>query len=212
MNFQHAPLRINSTLPDPKIEPQGMMKPYLGPQYDSEKIADNQEDEEFAQSYEYLRAFPVLSLLGAEFTVQRDSELSTGLLRLLNSRLPGIGFEEADVSPMTLRKYHFIHVSVPAPIDQATRQPMALEIYASLKNMLAPEGSYEKRLSLILKEKDIFPILEYKAEAFPDIWQDNGFRIEGYILHELVAQMTLEITKAVYSNIQYPNISGTFYL
>ena len=212
MNFQHAPLRINSTLPDPKIEPQGMMKPYLGPQYDSEKIADNQEDEEFAQSYEYLRAFPVLPLLGAEFTVQRDSELSTGLLRLLNSRLPGIGFEEADVSPMTLRKYHFIHVSVPAPIDQATRQPMALEIYASLKNMRAPEGSYEQRLSLILKEKDIFPILEYKAEAFPDIWQDNGFRIEGYMLHELVAQMTLEITKAVYSNIQYPNISGTFYL
>jgi hypothetical protein len=212
VNFQHAPLRINSTLPDPKIEPLGMMKPYLGPQHNSEKIADNQEDEEFAQSHEYLRAFPVLPLLGAEVTVQRDSELSTGLLRLLNSRLSGIGFEEADVSPMILRKYHFIHVSVPAPIDQATRQPMALEIYASLKNMRAPEGSYEHGLSLLLREKDIPPILEYKAEAFPDVWQDDGFRIEGYMLHELAAQMTFAITQAVYSNIQYPNISGTFYL
>jgi len=89
---------------------------------------------------------------------------------------------------------------------------MALEIYASLKNMRAPEGSYEHRLSLLLREKDIPPILEYKAEAFPDVWQDDGFRIEGYMLHELAAQMTFEITQAVYSNIRYPNISGAFYL
>jgi hypothetical protein len=211
MKFHEPPLRIETSLPYPTIQPQGIMKLYLGPQYDSKKIADNQEFEDEIKGYEYLRAFPVLPLLGTEFTIKKDSELISGLLQVMNSRLPHIGFEEVDANPMVLRKYHFVHASAPAPIDEATGQPMGMEIKASLKKIKAIRGSYEHRLFELLKKGGPSSVFQFMDNAFP-AREDNGFHMPGYMLHELIAEMTLSIYEAVYSNIRFPNISGGFYL
>lgn len=212
MIFQKPPLRIDFTLLDPQIEPEGLMKPYLGPQYNSEQIAANQQFEEDTIGSKYLRAFPVLPLLEAEFTVSRDSELSLSLCNLLNQKLPPIEFEEIEVNPLVLRKYHFIHTSVLAPIDEATGQPMAIEIFAYFMDLRAPEGSYEQKLFELLNKGDHFAIFPFKEQAFEEKIIDNVFHMPGYMEHELVAEMTLKITEAVYSNKLLPNITGGFYL
>jgi len=213
MIFQEPPLRIDFTLTDPAIQPEGLMKPYLGSQYDSMKIAEaNQEFEEDTTGYRYLRAFPVSPLIGAEFKVKGDTELASGLRDLLNQILLPIEFEKVEVNPLVLRKYHFIHTSVPAPPDVATSQPMAIEIYAYLVDLKAPVGSYEHELFDLLKKGDPIPVFEFKESMFSISKKDNDFHIPGYMKHELVGIMTLRISEAVYSNIMHPNITGGFYL
>ena len=157
MVFAEPPLEVNFTLNNPQIPPEGLMKPFLGEQFDSQKIADNQEMEEFAKGYKYLRAFPFVPLRGAEFSVEKDSELDSSLRDLLNQKLAPIVFEQIDVGTGPVRKYYFVHTSNPALMDEATGQPMAIEIYAYLREFYTNDnsGPYERELEILfVRAKD----------------------------------------------------------
>ena len=187
------------------------MKPFLGEQLDSREIADNQDLEEFANGYEYLRVFPVVPLLGAEFCVERDSELGSSLRDLLNRKLEPIVFDQIEVETRPLRKYYFIHTSIGAPADEATGQPMAIEIYAYLKDFYANDesGPYEQELAMLFRgakeANEPFLLLGHRIRPRYFEKKEHG---QAYTRHELVAHMRFQISEAVYSNILYPNING----
>ena len=171
--------------------------------------------------------------------MKRDSELSTQLCDLMNRKLPPIEFENVEVNPLVLRRYLFIHTSVAAPVDEATRQPMAIEIYAYPRDFNAPAGSYEQQFYDLYKERDLFAIHDLRKNTFPveakvdpslrklinhELIKQNYKELDEaarrlysigsgdeYLGHELIAEMTLQIYEAVYSNIMFPNISGGIY-
>ena len=214
MVFTEPPFEVDFTLEDMTMAPAGLMKPFIGEQLDSREIADNQDVEEFTKGYEYLRVFPVVPLLQAEFSVERDSELDSSLLDLLNRKLAPIVFEQVEVGTRPLRKYFFIHTSIGAPVDEATGQPMAIEIYAFLKEFCANDysGPYEKELSKLFRrakvENEPFLLLGHRIRPKYFEKKDRG---HAYTKHELVAHMAFQISEAVYANILYPNISGGMY-
>ena len=214
MIFTEPPFEVDFTLDNSTMAPEGLMKPFLGEQLNSQDIADNQDLEEFAKGYEYLRVFPIVALLGAEFSVERDSELNSSLRELLNQKLAPIVFEQIEVGTRALRKFYFIHTSIGAPVDEATGQPMAIEIYAYLKEFCATgeSGPYERELSRLFRrakdENEPFLLLGHRLRLKYFEKKDHG---HAYIRHELVAHMRFQISEAAYSNILYPNIKGDFY-
>ena len=211
MIFTKPPFEVDFTLDNTLMAPEGSMKPFLGEQIDSQEIADNQDLEEFAKGYEYLRVFPVVPLLGADFSVERDSELSSSLRDLLNWKLAPIVFEQIEVGTRPLRKYYFIHTSIGAPVDEATGQPMAIEIYAYLKEFCSNDesGPYERELAALFRRaedaNEPFLLLGHRIRPKYFEKKEHG---HAYTKHELVAHMRFQISEAVYSNILYPNING----
>ena len=214
MIFTVPPFEVDFTLDNATTAPEGLMKPFLGEQLDSQEIADNQDLEEFAKGYEYLRVFPILPLWGAEFSVERDSELDSSIRELLNRKLAPIVFERIEVGTRPLRKYYFIHTSIGAPADEATGQPMAIEIYAYLKEFRANDesGPYEQELAALFRrakaEDEPFLLLGHRSRHKYFEKKEHG---HAYVKHELVAHMRFQISEAVYSNILYPNINGDIF-
>lgn len=214
MIFTEPPFEVDFTLDNSTMAPEGLMKPFLGEQLDSQDIADKQDLEEFAKGYEYLRVFPIIPLMGAEFSIERDSELNSSLHELLNRRLAPIVFERIEVETRPLRKYYFIHTSIGAPADEATGQPMAIELYAYLKEFCANDesGPYEQELAALFRRaedaNEPFLLLGHRIRHKYFEKKDHG---HAYTKHELVAHMRFQISEAVYSNILYPNINGDIF-
>lgn len=129
-----------------QIRPTGAMAAHLGRQYTVAELDD--EDKIMEEDRRFLplvRAYEVSPLLGATFTIRNAQEIGAALGRLLEEKLPGIGWQLKDQWLPAFAKYQLVHTSLAAPPDLATGQAMALEIYGqlwSVDGMLlnTPEG------------------------------------------------------------------------
>ncbi len=207
--MKHAVLDVKDLPPlsDWHIKPEGRMTKYIGPQLNSSTIAANNAEyssEEQLTKYMDLQAFEVLPLKGQSFTVDTDEKLSQGLESLLFTLLPGIDWTEIDVSPRPVRKYNILHTSIPAPENEATHQPMSIEIRGGLRNISGDPGTYAGALS------GIWPL--ESDESFTR-WRQiqREFSLEGD-LPRLYGKLTLGIWEAIYSNVMFPNVTGGIYL
>jgi len=202
-------------LSDPNCAPKGQMVTYLGQQLDSTRIGENNSEflslEKIAK-YRDLQVWIVRPLLGKCFTVTTDLQLSQGLLGLLQSIFPQIPWVDVEVSPLHLRKYFIINTSIPAPMNEATMQPMSIEIFGCMKSIIGSPGTYENALSKIWPpEHGMSQIWDMQIEFFKTV-KDMVKDMEDRFNRPLQGEITIEITQAVYSNLMYPNISGSFYM
>ncbi len=172
--------------------PAGLMAALLGPRIPSEQVGDDEMFEEHGERVRALiRAYPVASLLGAQVTCMRDSELEARLAAVLDERCPGIEWRvngERLAGP--LRKYGIVHTSVEAPPDEATAQPMALELYGEVT------------------ELDGNPVTA--GGAWIDSWR--GRQGEIYPEVEVTEPFTFELVAATYANVLYPGANVPFYM
>jgi hypothetical protein len=180
---------------------------YIGPQLNSAIIAANNEEyslEEQFIKYIDLQAFAVLPLKGQTFTVDSDEKLSQGLEAFLFCLFPGIDWTDVDVSPGPVRKYNFLHTSIPAPENEATHQPMSIEIRGGIKDLSGDPGTYAGALS------EIWPL---ESEESHSRWRQirREYSLEDE-LPKLIGRLTLEIWEAVYSIVMFPNVTGGVYL
>ena len=177
--------------------PTGLMRPYLGPQYDHDKIWGLQEepDDENYDYYGLVRAFDVLPLLGTSFKISQDSQLSSGLLELLKIKLPGIGWQNIEVSPYPLRKYFIIDTSFPAPIDETTKTPMAISIFGNVVSLEADSTLYEYKYWNAFKTGNSYNAFELQSALGEN---KNGW--PNWLEKELIAIMEIKISEAVYAN------------
>src|SRR5581483_5715855 len=80
-----------------------------------------------------IRAFDVPALQGLTFTVSRLCDIAPALQTLVPKRLPTIEWKFGDAALLArIKKYGLIHEVVEAPRDEATGEPMALEVYGRL--------------------------------------------------------------------------------
>ena len=117
----------------------GPMAPFLGRRLSVEEIAsaasievrDPNELAEIRKCAELVRASEVKPLLGVVYEVAGVDDFSPALNRTLSQHLPGITW---DGSPRLgpLQKYHILHTSMAAPVDEATGDTMALELFGHL--------------------------------------------------------------------------------
>ncbi|HEY7356671.1 MAG TPA: hypothetical protein VH590_09400, partial [Ktedonobacterales bacterium] len=122
----------------------GLMVPFVGRRYTEEEVwqfyrrfADVHESEEehLRPLTARIRAFDVPVLAQAELMVNRLAELAPAVYDLLSARLPGWQWDaqqkEWQRVHMTgpVKKYGILHTTLRAPIDEATQQPMVLELF-----------------------------------------------------------------------------------
>ena len=196
----------------PRQRPRGAMAKYLGRRLDSMQIGRNNSDflePEQVEMYRNVQAWVVTPLMGARITVGSDSELSGALLVLLGSTLPGIAWDDVEVSPLHLRKYFFMHTSVPAPRNEATDQPMSIEIFGPMTSIRGLDGTYEAALSKIWPEDGHWVgRVRDEVNALERNYFPNG---KDILKMSLTGLFTIQITEAVYSNLRIVNVGGGIY-
>jgi hypothetical protein len=125
---------------------RGLMAPYVGSQYSADEIwtyrrlvIDFRQAEEatLRQRAERIRAFDVPSLRGATFTLTRLVAVWTSLRSLLVERLPSVPWAAAEElftkwRLMPIIRYALIYMEIEAPTDEATHEPMVLELVGNL--------------------------------------------------------------------------------
>ena len=176
---------------------EGSMKPYLGKQFTADELHRADNLDEAAKCFQFVRAFEVLPLIGASFTLKGDTELSSAVAALLKSKLPDIPWEGIKVPKGPLRKSLIVHASFPAPLDEATQQPMALEIYGRVVKVQGAPMDSDKGMTW-RKER---------SEALAMVYRNPKLG-----LPELNTPMEIEMKAAIYANIRYPSIGMPFYL
>src|SRR5262249_6049335 len=114
---------------------------------------------------------------------------------VLRERCPGIDWETPEVSDGPLRKYLILHTSVPAPPDEATGQPMALEVYGRL-----------------VASDEIDPNSPEGRRVIEEPWAPRGAgpsHEERY--PPLEGELALVLETATYANVRYPGVRVPFY-
>lgn len=183
------------------MPPRGAMAGYLGTRFSEEDLDD--EDKVLEEDRRFLplvRAYPVVPLLGATFRVSTEAEIGERLRQLLALRLPGIEWSLQDGwnwGP-AFRKYQLVHVSLAAPPDLATGQPMSLELYGRLQSvdglrLDSPAGRAwsERRIDTFLQAQGRNP------SEMPPVEGTNFF---------------IELVAATYANVQFPGAGVPFYM
>lgn len=89
---------------------------------------------------ECIVAHSVLPLLGASFEVTSVTDIAPALRALLRERLPGIDWWVPEHWGGPFDKYGIVHGTLPAPPDERTGEPRAIEIFGSAQFNDAPEG------------------------------------------------------------------------
>lgn len=121
---------------DARIAPAGPMLPFLGPQLSEAEIAaaygarNDGVKELMPRVLRAIRSFSVPPLIGSEITCE-PARFCALLRALLEERLPGTTWPErfvADPRHGLVEKYHLLDGAFVAPMDEATRQRMVLEL------------------------------------------------------------------------------------
>jgi len=162
------------------------MQPFLGRRYGVEDLYESEKSHR--PDLKLMRAFEVTPLINTTFTISHEKEVPTAVKTLLESKLPGIEWNVDVHWYGPLRKYFFIHHSIPAPPDPLTKQPMALELYGPV---IAIEG---------------------KSVSRKDIGKLMADRPEDYFSKELEGNITIRIEAATYANVTHPGAGVPLYL
>jgi hypothetical protein len=181
--------------------PRGAMAGYLGPRFsvrdldDEDKVLD--EDRQFLP---LVRAFPVVPLLGATFKFSSEADIGERLRQLLALRLPGIEWElNADWDWATaFRKHQLVHVSLAAPPDLATGQPMSLELYGRLQ--LVDGLHLDSEAGRAWSERRIDAYCEAQSRTPGELPPVEG------------SEFFMALEAATYSNVQFPGVGVPFYM
>ena len=198
-----TPPMLASELPEtPSGEPwnvpvEGPMKTFLGRQFTADELYRADDLDEPEGCFRFVRAFEVLPLIGTPFTLKGDKELSSAVTTLLKSKLPNITWEGINIPKGPLRKSLLVHASIPAPIDEATRQPMIIEIYGHVVKVQGfPFDSVE---GMAWRKK--------RSEELEMVYRNPKLSMP-----ELNTPMEIEMKAAIYANIRYPSVGMPFYL
>ncbi len=168
-------------------EPAGPLAAYLGPRFSIEQVRSAEDYVEDERVQEFVRAYPVPGLADVEVEAADDgAAFASALATTLRAHLPWPEWTvERDLSG-PLRKYALLHTSLNAPIDEATNQPMALELCGAL--------------------------LTVGGAALPESGSDEWFRRDRDLDTPLPGPITVRIHLAVYANVAYPGIGMPFYI
>lgn len=175
--------------------PLGAMQPFLGRQLSVDELTNSETlCDEPLQLLHRVRAFPVLPLVGVLFQISDESQFSSTLFGLLRERLPGIEWEQKEISLAALHKYLIWHTSIAAPPDPATGQPMAIELY----------GDLIRFNDIILNSPD--------GMQWRDAWREKYLCCQDESQLVLAGNLELNINVATYSNLLYPGVGVPFYM
>jgi hypothetical protein len=183
------------------LEPAGPMRAFLGERVSVEELRrsdmsavaaalDDPDAGPEAVGDELLasiRAYRVPALIGQSFTLASSRELQAEVARLLTGCLPDVAWDVTGLRSGPLHKYLIVHGCLAAPLDHATGQPMALELFA---DTLAIDG----------RPVDQAVRLE-RSRAF---LRDADAAIE--------ARLELRIEAATWANLAYAGVGVPFYL
>jgi hypothetical protein len=172
------------------------MAPFLGRRLSVEEIAnaasievrDPNELAEIRKCAELVRAFQVTPLLGLVYEVAGLEDFSPALNRTLSQHLRGISW---DASPRLgpLQKYHILHTSMAAPVDETTGERMALEVFGHLVKDNALDPSMTGRQDGEQPQRVVLPRGELPVGPF-----------------------AIKVQVATYANVRYPRVGVPFYL
>lgn len=198
MSFPKPPLSPNELpdfLPNEGNLPLGAMQPFLGQQLSVDELTNSEYlCDEPLELLHRVRAFPVVPLVGAVFQITHESHFSSTLFGLLRERLPGIEWEQNEISLGALHKYFIWHTSIPAPPDAARGQPMAIELYGDL-----------------IRFNDI-SLNSPEGRQWQDVWLEKYLRSEDKSQLVLSGNLELNIHVATYSNLLYPGVGVPLYM
>ncbi len=171
--------------------PKGPLAPVLSARLGTDDVFDSEFNEEAdIPALRRVAAYSVPSLLGAEFEVESLQEIPVQVKALLARALPGIDWWVADNWSGPFMKYGFLHGSLPAPPNEATGEPMALELFGKAVNILepgSPAWSAARKRWILSGGLDYF---EPPRVLFPT---------------------KVQISVATYSNVRYPGHDVPFY-
>lgn len=217
-----APFEI-SDLKDPGVHcafpPKGLMAPFVGRRYDAGDLMTADEDaaDLMAEACEaagttleaqlqLVRAWEVPGLMGQQLRIIGEGDLPWVLTTLLRELMPGFDWnahlEDKPPDPTStawsgpLRKYLLMHNSIPAPRDEWTQQPMALELVGRLVEVegLALDSKMGQRWMRHREELLSVPGRKGGLPALP------------------VGEMIIEIQQATYANVMFPGVGVPFYM
>jgi hypothetical protein len=174
--------------------PTGAMAAYIGRRYTSKEIG--RAYEEHVPGARAVRAFEVPSLIGHRFAVTSPSQVQSVIRQTLTENLPGIEWDVPSDWAGPLLKYQLLHKSIPAPPDEATGQPMALELFAEMVQIDGLPVDSGPGTERIERYREAYRQASSSDAELPPL--------EGYMLFEVRA--------ATYSNVMYPGAGVPFYL
>ena len=174
----------------------GEMALYVGHHYTEEELwqfyqqhADvyPQEEAELRPLARRIRAFDVPALSGVTFQCRRLGDLAVSLEKVVAEQLPGTAWEPFDqVRSGRVKKYRIVHEVVPAPVDEATKDAMVLELFGRLESLNAESMGidwYRRR------------------------WPENPPTDDAEI-----GELAFRLTRGTYANTRVPGVGVPFYL
>ncbi len=170
--------------------PKGPLAQFLSARLGTDDLEDIDGHEEAdLPALRRVAAYTVTPLIGAEFEVTSTQEIADAVRALLARTLPGFDWWVPEQWGPLIRKYGFIHKSLPAPPNEATGEPMALELFGKALNAVewgSPSWSAAQKRWRLSGEQ---PQDEPSAVLFP---------------------ARIQISVVTYSNVRYPGYRVPF--
>jgi hypothetical protein len=165
----------------------GRMVPFLGSMLDRDGL-ESETFLDWPMVVPLVRAWPIDSLSGAVFSAGAEHDVGNALAALLAERCPGTTWDPPVRFWGPLRKYGFLHVTLAAPVDEATDQPMEMEVLADATRI----GEFADPQEWLRSRRSTLP--EYGMSTPAD------------------GPIEFAIRAATYSNISHPGVGVGFYL
>jgi hypothetical protein len=177
----------------------GPMALYLGHRIPSRIVrAWDENAQEDDPRYNSVRAFPVVTLVGATVQARGPAGLGAAIQDLLEERLPIIEWDYIGVPPGPLLKYLVLHDSIPAPMDVSTGQPMAIEFYGDVRSIEGVPLDSDEGRQWLAAHRQLYRSLQDSPVARMKIL--DAVRIE------------VRIEVATYANVMYTSVGVPFYM
>lgn len=174
----------------------GEMARYVGHQYTKQELWQlyqqhvevyPKEEAQLRPLARRIRAFDVPVLSSVTFQCRRLGDLAVSLEKIVAEQVPGTAWEPFDrVRPSRVKKYGIIHEVVPAPVDEATKDAMVLELFGRLESLNAESMGidwYRRR------------------------WPENPPADDTEI-----GDLAFRLTRGTYANTSVPGVGVPFYL
>lgn len=140
------------------------------------------------EAFDAVTAWPVLALTGATFEVESTAGIPVAMRKLLSETLPGLDWWVPTHWKNGFEKGGILHNTLPAPPNDATGEPMAIEIYGMADRCYGT------------KEHD----------EFCRAWQASGSPEETRPIGVLFPT-SVTIFEATYANIRFPGVEVPSY-